>query len=73
MPKLIRDEFSDLKVSRQRRYQMRKRSRGLCIICTEKAADGCRCERHLIINRERQRERLGCRRRFYGAKSYQAV
>lgn len=33
MPKLIEDTFADLPISRQRRYQLRKKVQGKCAIC----------------------------------------
>lgn len=33
VPKVIKDEFSGKKMSRQRRYQLRKRKEGKCILC----------------------------------------
>lgn len=33
----IIDEFTDLKVSRQRKSQLRKAKQGLCILCGDKA------------------------------------
>lgn len=37
---MIQDKFTNLPISKQRRYQLRKRARGLCMICTRKLADG---------------------------------
>ena len=33
MPKLILDEYSNQPISRQRKYQLRRESKGLCRIC----------------------------------------
>lgn len=33
MPKIIKDEFTDMPVSRQRKWQLRVMARGLCALC----------------------------------------
>ena len=67
---LIHDEFTNLPVSRQRKYQLRKQRDGLCTECGEPAASGSRCVKHLTRARERQRKRLGLRRRYRTTLSY---
>ncbi len=61
-------------VSRQRMWQIRKELAGCCIICGQLAVTGYFCEEHhiknMIICREGQRSRLGCKRRNLGARSY---
>lgn len=43
----VRDEFSNLDISRQRRWQLRKQRDGRCIICGGKpVVYGVRCLRH---------------------------
>lgn len=37
MVRMIKDEFADLDVSRQRRYQLRKSAKGLCPQCGKPA------------------------------------
>jgi hypothetical protein len=64
MKKPIRDEFTDLPVSRQRKYQLRMQRDGRCAICGEPAVRGARCLKHLVAARERQRKKLGLKRRF---------
>ena len=71
----IKDEFDGRRdISRQRRHQLRKQRDGICIICTEPAADGGRCRKHSILNairiRESIRRRLGCKKRYLGGKLY---
>jgi len=60
-------------LSRQYIHQVRKRRRGICMICTRPlaATSVCFCAEHSKNARERQRNRLGCKRRYYGAKGYQ--
>lgn len=46
--KIITDEFSALKISDARRYQMRHERDGLCRLCSTKAAPDSRyCPKHL--------------------------
>ena len=71
----IVDEFDCRRdVSRQRRHQLRKQRDGICIICTEKATNGDYCRKHwiqnLIMARESMRRKLGCKKRYMGAKLY---
>lgn len=66
----IKDQFTHLKVSRQRKYQLRKARDKRCIICGEPSVTGSRCLEHLIQARERQRKRLGLKRRHKGSLTY---
>jgi len=66
----IKDEFTKLKVSRQRKYQLRMERDHRCIICGEPAAGAARCLKHHIALREKQRQKRGLKRRYLGAKSY---
>ena len=63
------------KLSRQRRWQIKKRAAGLCIICGKKAVNDWYCQRHKlaqnILIREWMRRRNGCIRRYLGSRSYQ--
>lgn len=70
MRRPIIDEFSDLPVSRQRKYQLRKKRDRRCTECGAPAPKGSRCLKHLILARERQRERLGLRNRYQTTLSY---
>jgi hypothetical protein len=67
----IQDEFTDLPISRQRKYQLRMQRDRRCTECGEPAAEGSRCLKHLINARERQRRKRGLKRRYYGTLSYQ--
>jgi hypothetical protein len=42
MPNIIHDEFTDLPISRQRKYQMRMNREQRCQICGEPIAMGAR-------------------------------
>ena len=70
MGKRIKDEFSALKVSRQYRYQLRMKRDGRCIICGEPAVTDWKCLKHMVKARERQRKKLGLKRRLHNALSY---
>lgn len=66
----IKDEFTDLRVSRQRKYQLRKRRDSRCTECGDPAVQGSRCLKHLVMARERQRQKRGLKRRYRGTLSY---
>ena len=72
MSYLIEDELTHLPVSRQRRYQLRKKRDHCCAQCGEPVAPGSRalCLEHLIRARENQRRKLRLRRRYSNALSY---
>lgn len=59
---MIHDEFTSLKVSRQRKWQMRQKVAGLCILCAEKSVNGIHCENHRQDNHDRGRAFKGCKR-----------
>ena len=64
------DEFSDLPISRQRKYQLRREKENKCIICGEPAVVARYCLKHAIIYREAQRRALGYKTRRFGSKTY---
>jgi hypothetical protein len=66
----IKDEFTDLPVSRQRKFQLRMGRDKRCHICGEPLVVGTRCLKHLLRERERERKRLGSKRRYANALSY---
>lgn len=70
MRRPIQDEFTHLPVSRQRRYQLRKRRDGLCTECGAPATQASRCVKHLVLARERQRSKKGLTRRYQNTLSY---
>lgn len=70
MGKRIKDEFADLQISRQYRYQLRMKRDKRCIICGEPAVTEWKCLKHMVKARERQRKKLGLRRRLRNALSY---
>lgn len=70
MRKPIQDEFTNLPVSRQRKYQLRMQRDSRCTECGEPVTDGSRCLKHLIKARERQRKKNGLKRRYYRTLSY---
>jgi hypothetical protein len=72
MSYLIEDELTHLPVSRQRKYQMRKKRDQRCAQCGEPVAQGSRalCLEHLIRAGEHQRRKLRLKRRYSNALSY---
>jgi len=70
MRKPIQDEFTHLKISRQRKYQLRMQRDGRCSECGAPAVKGSRCLKHLEQVRERQRREKGFKRRYLSALSY---
>jgi hypothetical protein len=70
MRKRIEDEFTHMRISRQRKYQLRMLRDKRCTECGEPAVQGSRCLKHLIKARERQRKKRGLRRRYYNTLSY---
>ena len=69
MPEQIQDEFTDLNVSRQRKYQLRNQRDSKCIICGI-LVPVCRkvklCEKHTrdraILSREYMRVKLNLKK-----------
>jgi hypothetical protein len=66
----IKDEFTELLISRQRRYQMRKQRDKRCQMCGGPVITGSFCLLHLTENRERVRKRLGYKLRYNNALTY---
>jgi hypothetical protein len=66
----IDDEFKNLPISRQRKYQLRRQRDKRCTQCGAPVAEGSRCLKHLILSRERKRARHGLRRRYFNSMSY---
>lgn len=64
------DEFAHLPISRQRKYQLRKKRDRCCTECGAPAAAGSRCLKHLVLARERQRAKMGLVNRYVGTLSY---
>jgi hypothetical protein len=73
--KEIFDKFAGKKkldgtpMSRQQIHMLRKKARGICLICG-KPAVGIYCLDHTVKARERMRVRLHCQRRRRSAASY---
>ena len=70
MRKRIEDEYTHLRISRQRKYQLRMLRDRRCTECGQPAVQGSRCLKRLIKARERQRKKRGLRRRYYNTLSY---
>ena len=71
---MIHDEFTELNISRQRKWQLRQRMKGRCMRCDKPVVSlkSSFCAKHLVHLREAARQKLGRVRRNLGAKSYQA-
>ena len=65
----IIDEFSDLPVSRQRKYQLRQQKAGKCIRCGRPRCSPNYCLDHWVAEREAHRRRTGAAKRLR-SKSY---
>jgi hypothetical protein len=60
----ILDEFTHLPISRQRRYQLRKKRDGRCTECGAPADKGPLCLKHLVMMRELHRKLRRAKRRY---------
>ncbi len=70
MGKTIQDEFTNKKLSRQRKYQLRKSRDGLCCQCGKPTVMGLIfCIECTVDRRDRSRKLKGCKRR-YNSLSY---
>ena len=72
--KKVHDEFTGMlkadgtPMSRQQIHMLRKKARGICMICAEPAV-GVYCLKHTIAVRERMRKKLKYRRRLLKSAS----
>ena len=66
----IKDEFTKLKISRQRKYQLRMKRDRRCVECGEPVMAGSRCLKHLVEARERERKKRGIKGRYRNTLSY---
>jgi hypothetical protein len=57
-------------ISRARRYQLRHKQAGLCMVCPLPAVSKKYCAKHAAAAREQQRARMKFKRRNLGAASY---
>ena len=68
----IKDEFSQLPISRQRKYYLRQRRDRRCTKCGKPVERGSLCLEHMVQMREYRRKAFGLKRRYHGSFSYQA-
>jgi hypothetical protein len=61
--KKIIDEFTDLPISRQQKWQRRRAKEGRCVICGEPTVTAWHCLKHAVAYREWARKYSGCVRR----------
>jgi hypothetical protein len=66
----IIDEFTNLPISRQRKYQLRMERDKRCTISGAPGAVGARCVKHLVQGRELRRRLHEWKRRYRGSLSY---
>jgi len=57
-------------ISRARRYQLRHKQAGLCLLCPLPVVSKNYCAKHAVAARERQRARMKFKRRNLRAASY---
>jgi transposase len=68
----IKDEFSQLPISRQRKYYLRQRRDRRCTKCGKPVERGSLCLEHMVQLREYRRKTFNLKRRYRGSFSYQA-
>lgn len=68
----INDEFSQLPISRQRKYYLRQRRDRRCTKCGKPVDRGSLCLEHMVQMREYRRKTFNLKRRYRGSFSYQA-
>ena len=61
--KKIVDEFTELPISRQQKWQLRRAKEGRCVICGQPKVTAWHCLKHAIANREWARKYSGSVRR----------
>jgi hypothetical protein len=66
--KKILDQFAHLDVSRQRKWQLRKKSQHKCLICGKPEVMKGLCEKHYKRALDYVRERLGVKKFFKNTK-----
>jgi hypothetical protein len=64
--KPIQDEFTALKVSKQRKWQLRRIKAGLCQICSAPMLASGLCKNHIIQQALRQRKNTNSPRQHRG-------
>jgi len=62
MPR-IQDEFTNLPISRNKKFRLRRAKAGLCFLCGKPTFGSTSCLKHLKLARERSRAASGARRR----------
>jgi len=62
------DEFTNLPISRQRKWQLRQMAHGGCVQCGQPVVSGHKCLRHLIQSREATARKHGFKSQ-YNSKS----
>lgn len=60
----INDRFTKLKLSKQRKWQLRRLKKGMCILCGEPLATATYCLKHAVATREASRKRRGSKKKY---------
>jgi len=63
MSRRIQDEFTNLPLSKQRKYQLRRAKEKRCIICGSPAVSTEFCAKHMVAHMVRARERMRRRKK----------
>jgi sulfatase maturation enzyme AslB (radical SAM superfamily) len=69
----IIDQFTNLKVSRQRKWQLRKKVQGKCQECGEPVVYSGWCYKHYVYHREVKRKSVGNKRRYLNSPGYKIL
>lgn len=74
MPRPIKDEFTPLLVSRQRKWQLRRTRDGFCPICGQKPEKAASyCAKHADAHAEIQRKRYGFKPHQPGSAGHASI
>lgn len=65
----IKDRFTKLKVSKQVKYQLRRKAKGQCQKCPEPEEKWGLCRKHVLLADRQRRKRQQCKRRYRCATS----
>lgn len=57
-------------LSRQQRWQLKKKAEGKCVICGQPRSPlyDYHCEKHAVAVRKQQRKRMGCKKKVKGKR-----
>ncbi len=64
MSKKISDKFTKMDISRQRKYQLRKKAANLCEQCPKKSVQWGLCKTHVLKKRQERRKLKKCKKAY---------